>query len=219
MLREHRPSALRSGLKLGLAVLLVVAGFPLASDLAGFLGRIRSPFGSDRTERVDPAVLTALRDLDDLHAATAELQVVVEIEHDSRYLPDFVSGRQTTYLAAGSVDAVVDLGRSRIAQKSDGTVVVTLPSPFLDEPALDHDRSEVLDRDRGLFDRVADAAGEPSSDRGLFQLAERELLRSAAETTVLAQAEANARSTVEQLLEDAGIQQVRVVFAPPPAAP
>ena len=217
MLRDHRPSAFRSGVKLGLAVLIAVAGFPLARDLGGLLERLGNPFGSDHEERVDATVLTALSDLDELHAATAELQVVVEIEDDTRFLPDALSGRQTTFLAAGSVDAVIDLGEATVVEKGD-TVIVTLPSPQLARPAIDHDRSEVLDRDRGAIDRVADAIGEPNGDADIYRLASRELLRSAADTDLLEQAEASARTTVESLLGDAGIDSVAVRFIGQPAA-
>jgi hypothetical protein len=204
-------------LKLGLAVLIAVAGFPLARDLSAWLDRLGNPFGSDREERVGPTVLTALRDLDELHAARAELQVVVEVEEDTRFLPDALSGRQTTFLAAGSVDAVVDLGAASVAQKGD-LVIVTLPSPQLARPEIDHDRSEVLDRDRGAIDRVADAVGEPDGDGDLYRLASRELLRSAADTNLIDQAEASARTTVESLLGDAGLDQVTVRFTGRPAA-
>lgn len=216
MLREARPSAFRSGLKLGVALLLVIAGFPLARNVAALADRIGNPFGSQREERVDPAVLTALSDLDELHAATAELQVVVEIEDDTRLLPDFVSGRQTTLLAAGSVDGVVDLGGADLTEAKDGSIVVTLPAATLGDVVVDHARSEVLDRDRGAIDRLADAVGDPVDDQALFVLAADELARSASESDLLAQAEANARATVEQLLADAGVEQVTVVFTPAP---
>ena len=213
MLREDRPSGLRSGLKLGLAALVVIAGWPLAQGLSGLLGSLGNPFRSERHERVDATVLTALADAEELHAATAELQVVVEVEDDTRYLPDFVSGRQTTFLAAGAVDAVVDLAEATVAEKSDGTVVVTLPRPQLAEPVIDHDRSDVLDRDRGVLDRAADALGEPDDDGDLYVLASDELLRSASRTELLARAEANARATVEDLLAQAGVQDVVVRFS------
>jgi hypothetical protein len=218
VLREDRPSALRSGFKLGLALLVLVAGFPVARELAGLLAALGDPFGSDREERVDPTVLTALADLDELHAATAELQVVVEIEDDTRLLPDFVSGRETTLLAAGTVDGVVDLGEATVEEAKDGGVLVTLPSPSLSEVTVDHERSEVLDRDRGALDRVSDALGDPQDEQDLYVLAEEELARSAAESGVLERAEESARSTVEQLLAEAGADQVHVVFAPPPGA-
>jgi hypothetical protein len=96
--------------------------------------------------------------------------------------------------------------------------VVTLPAPVLDEPTIDQDRSEVLDRDRGALDRVADAVGEPEGDGDLYRLASRELLRSAADTELLEQAEASARTTVEELLAEAGVDDVAVVFSGRPAA-
>jgi hypothetical protein len=216
VLRENRPSALRSGLKLGIALLVAVAGFPVARGLADLAERLGNPFGSEREERVEPTVLTALADLDELHAATAELQVVVEIEDDTRLLPDFVSGRETTLLAAGSVDGIVDLGDATVLEAKDGSVIVTLPAATLGEVAVDHERSEVLDRDRGLVDRVADAAGDPADDQDLYVLAADELARSAAESGVLAAAEDSARVTIEELLAEAGIEDVSVVFAERP---
>lgn len=215
MLRSDRPSALRSGVKIGLAALILVAGWPLAQSISGFLGSIGNPFGSERTERIDATVLTALADTEELHAATAELQVVVEIEDDTRYLPDFVSGRQRTFLAAGSVDAIVDLGGAIVKPGPDGSLVVRLPAPRLDDPTIDNERSEMLDRDRGAIDRLADAVGEPGDDSDLYVLATEELRRSAAETELLARAEESARSTVEGLLVEAGAGEVTVVFAEP----
>jgi len=217
VLEERRPSALRSGLKLGIAALIIVAGLPLAADLAGLLDGLRNPFASERTERVDPAVLTALQDLDELHAASAQLQVVVEVEEDARYLPDAVSGRNTTFLAAGSVDAVVSLGDATITEQPDGSVTVVLPQPVLDDPTVDHDNSRVLDRDRGLFDRVADAVGEGPDESGLYQLAADSLADAAAETDLIDEAEQSATETVEDLLADAGVTNVKVEFAAPAA--
>ena len=217
MLEDRRPSAFRSGLKLGLAALIVVAGLPLAADLAGFLDGLRNPFASERTERVDPAVLTALQDLDELHAASAELQVVVEVDDDTRFLPDALAGRNTTFMAAGSVDAVVELGDATITEQADGSVTVVLPQPVLDDPTVDHENSRVLDRDRGLFDRVADAVGEGPDEADVYRLAADSLADAAAETDLLEQAEQSATETVEDLLADAGVTDVKVEFAPTPA--
>ena len=217
MLEERRPSALRSGLKLGIAALIIVAGLPLAANIAGLLDGLRNPFASERTERVDPAVLTALQELDELHAASAELQVVVEVDDDTRYLPDALSGRNTTFLAAGSVDAVVELGDATVTEQPDGTVTVVLPRPTLDDPTVDHETSRVLDRDRGLFDRVADAVGEGPDEADVYQLAAGSLTEAAAETDLLQEAERSAAQTVEDLFGDAGIENVKVEFAAPPA--
>jgi len=207
--------SLRSGLALGLALVVVLVALPLVGGLGGLLGAL-NPFHSERHERIDPAVLTALRDADELRAATAELQVVVEVDDDTRFLPDALSGQQTTFLAAGAVDAVVDLGQADLRRAADGAVVVTLPMPVIDRVALDNERSRVLDRDRGLFNRVGDVfTDNPDDDADLYALAEGELRRAAGDTGLLAQAEDSARTTVEQLLARAGVDDVSVVFVEP----
>jgi hypothetical protein len=217
VLEDRRPSALRPGLKLGIAALIIVAGLPIALDIAGVIDGLRNPFASERTERVDPAVVTALQELDELHAASAELQVVVEVDDDTRYLPDALSGRNTTFLAAGSVDAVVELGDATVTEQPDGTVTVVLPQPTLDDPTVDHETSRVLDRDRGLFDRMADAVGEGPDEADVYRLAADSLSDAAAETDLLEEAEQSAAQTVEDLFEDAGIEDVKVEFAAPPS--
>jgi hypothetical protein len=206
---------LRTGLALGTAAAVGVAGYQF---LHGFGGFISNPFRSERTERIDPAVLTALRDADELRAATAELEVVVEVEDDTRYMPDFLSGQQTTFLASGSVDATVDLGDAVVKPGAGtGAVVVYLPAPIIDGVHVDSERSRVLDRDRGLFDRVGDAfTDNPDDDRDLYLLAEDELARAAGQGELLTQAEASARRTVEDIFGQAGIDGVTVVFATTP---
>jgi len=196
-------------------VVVAVAGLSLFGSLRDLLG---NPFRSERTERIDPAVLTALRDADELRAATAELEVVVEVEDDTRFLPDVLSGQQTTFLAAGSVDATVDLGAAIVKHTASGGVMVTLPTPVVDGVHVDSERSRVLDRDRGLFDRVGDVfTDDPDDDRDLYLLAEDELGRAAGEGELLAQAETSARRTVEDLLGQVGATEVTVLFATPVA--
>lgn len=206
---------IRTGIALGVTAAIVIGALQLFGGLGDLFG---NPFRSERTERVDPAVLTALEDADELRAATAELEVVVEVEDDTRFLPDLLSGQQTTFLAAGTVDATVDLGAATIKPTADGGVIVTLPTPILDGVHVDSERSRVLDRDRGLFDRVGDAfTDDPDDDADLYLLAEDELVRAAGETALLTQAEDSARTTVVNLLNDAGVADVTVVFATPAA--
>lgn len=202
--------AIRTGLALGIAAAAVLVTVELLGGFDGFIG---NPFGSERRERVDPAVLTALRDADELRAATAELEVVVEVEDDTRFLPDVLSGQQTTFLAAGTVDATVDLGAAVVKRGSDGALVIHLPAPTVDGVHVDSERSRVLDRDRGLFDRVGDVfTDDPDDDRDLYLLAEDQLRLAAGQGDLLDAAEASARRTVENLLADAGATEVRVVF-------
>ena len=96
------------------------------------------------------------------------------------------------------------------------TVTVVLPSATLAEPSLDHDASTVLDRDRGLLDRVGSALSDsPSSDRRLYLEAESRLAEAAAGSELQATAERNTTQMLEDLLSSAGFERVRVVFADP----
>jgi hypothetical protein len=194
-------------------VFVAVALFALAQfDLLGTL----NPFRSETVVRDHAAVLQSLEDLSDYHAATGEYQVVVDIEDRTKYVPGFLKGERTTFLAQGSVDAVVDLGgldAESVIVSEDGSVTVLLPSATLADPAVDHEASTVLDRDRGVLDRVAGAFSDsPTSERRLYLEAESRLAEAAADSDLLAKAEENTATMLEDLLTSAGFEDVRVVF-------
>jgi hypothetical protein len=194
-------------------VFVAVALFALAQfDLLGTL----NPFRSETVVQDHAAVLQSLEDLSDYHAATGEYQVVVDIEDRTKYVPGFLKGERTTFLAQGSVDAVVDLGgldAESVIVSEDGSVTVLLPSATLADPAVDHEASTVLDRDRGVLDRVAGAFSDsPTSERRLYLEAESRLAEAAADSDLLAKAEENTATMLEDLLTSAGFEDVRVVF-------
>ena len=194
-------------------VFVAVALFAFAQlDLLGTL----NPFRSETVVRDHAAVLQSLEDLSDYHAATGEYQVVVDIEDRTKYVPGFLKGERTTFLAQGSVDAVVDLGgldAESVIVSEDGSVTVLLPSATLADPAVDHEASTVLDRDRGVLDRVAGAFSDsPTSERGLYLEAESRLAEAAADSDLLAKAEENTATMLDDLLTSAGFEDVRVVF-------
>ena len=64
-----------------------------------------NPFGEDTKDRSQPVLLKSLENLSDYHAATANMQVVVDVEQDARLLPSFIKGERTLFVAAGTVDA------------------------------------------------------------------------------------------------------------------
>jgi hypothetical protein len=214
--RPHRRlSPVRGGITLGLAAVVVAVLLPVVSGgLPSILGAL-NPFGTDRHERSEAAVLHALDDLSEFRAARADLQVVVEIEDDTRYVPAFISGRRTTLLASGDVDAFVDLGAldGAVEVTDDGSVIVTLPTPRIAEPRLDPDRSRVLDADRGVLDRVGDMfTGNPANTGPLYSLAQDELRGAAAETDLRDRAESNTAGMVRSLLGEVGFERVEVRF-------
>src|SRR5688572_24680081 len=116
-IRRRGTRAVRSGL---VAALLVVLGVVLASGLPS----LSDLFGKETVDRSPPPVLKSIADLSEYHAATANLQQVVDIERDDKILPSFISGSRTTYVATGTVDAVVDfdaLDRRNIVVSKDGS--------------------------------------------------------------------------------------------------
>jgi hypothetical protein len=208
----------------GSTVLLILAGVA-ALALIGFLLVIGplNPFGSETKDRSQPVLLKSLQDLSDYHAATANMQVVVDVEQDAKLLPSFIKGERTLFVAAGNVDAAVDfkaLSKDPDAVKvSDDrrSVHLTLPAPKLLKPQLDPDRTRVYDRDRGVLDRVEDAISDrPGDEQPLYQLGEEKLAAAAAADPKLLQtAERNTRSMLEGLLRGLGFEKITIEFEAP----
>ena len=208
----------------GPRALLLLAALMLATVVAILLviGPL-NPFGTDTKDRSQPVLMKSLENLSDYHAATANMQVVVDVEQDARLLPSFIKGERTLFVAAGTVDAAVDfrgLSRDPDAVKvSDDrrSVKLTLPAPKLLEPRLDPDRTRVYDRDRGVLDRVEDAFSDrPGDEQPLYQLADEKLAAAAAEDPKLLQtAERNTRSMLEGLLHGLGFENVEIEFRAP----
>jgi uncharacterized protein DUF4230 len=205
----------------GSRVLLLLAGLAGLGVIAVLLviGPL-NPFGTDTKDRSQPVLLKSLQDLSDYHAATANMQVVVDVEQDAKLLPSFIKGERTLFIAAGNVDAAVDF--KALAKDPDAvkvskdrrSVELTLPAPRLLEPQLDPDRSRVYDRDRGVLDRVEDALSDrPGDEQPLYQLAEDKLAAAAAADPKLLQtAERNTRSMLEGLLRGLGFENIKINF-------
>ena len=200
----------------GLAALVVIAVLLVTGPL--------NPFGTDTKDRSQPVLLKSLENLSDYHAATANMQVVVDVEEDARLLPSFIKGERTLFVAAGTVDAAVDfrgLAKDPEAVKvSDDrrSVHLTLPAPKLLEPQLDPDRSRVYDRDRGALDRISDALSDDggADQQELYVLAERKLREAAAaDPALLERAEENTRAMLEGMMRGLGFERVTVRFERP----
>lgn len=208
---------------LGLALLVPAARGGL--DLLPGLD-LANPLAPQVVDHSGPALLTAMADLGEYHAARATFQSVVDLERDTPWVPSVVSGERTTYLATGSVDGVVDLrglGEGAVEVSPDGTAVtVTLPPPRLADPVLDTEASRVVARDRGVLDRLGGVfVDSPTSERDLALAAEARLAEAAAASDLLDRTEEGTRATLTGLARSLGFDEVTVVFdeaAPGPAA-
>ncbi|TFV58122.1 DUF4230 domain-containing protein [Geodermatophilus sp. DF01-2] len=198
---------------IGLVVLV-----PLGTQLADWLAL--DLFGQDVVDRSTTPLLLALEDLHEYHAATGTFQVVVDREDDTRYVPSVISGERVSFLATGTADAYVDLeglDAGRVALSPDGTsATIALPAPRLGEVRIDPEESRVLDRDRGLFERVGDAFGDdPVDDSELYALAEDRLAAAAAASDLRERAESNTRAMLTGLARSLGVDDVEVRFEEP----
>ena len=70
-----------------------------------------NPF-KETTEDRSPPVIVLLESLSEYRAATSNMQVVVDVEKDTRFLPDFIKGERTLIVASGSVDASIDFRKA-----------------------------------------------------------------------------------------------------------
>jgi hypothetical protein len=194
----------------GLAVLVPV-GVKVASWLPD------EPFGQDVVDRSTTPLVLALQDLHEYHAATGTFQVVVDRELDTRYVPAVISGERVEFLATGTADASVDftgLDAGRVTLSEDGTsATIELPAPRVGEVRIDPEESHVLDRDRGLVERLGDALGDnPVDDSELYALAEDRLAAAAAESDLRERAETNTRAMLTGLARSLGVDEVQVDF-------
>lgn len=198
----------------GVIVALFVVG---AIDLFDFLP---NPFSKSEVDRSQPALLEKLSDLSEYRAATAELQVLIDVEDDIRFLPSFVAGQRVTFLAGGTVDAAVDFGDlAGEAVTVDGdAVTITLPAATIVDVDVDPDRSYVVNRDRGILDRIGGLfTDNPTGEQELYQLAEDKLLAAADESAVRDRAQVNTRKMLTALLGSLGFDEITIAFEEPPA--
>ena len=181
-----------------------------------------NPFKEETVDRSGPVLLKSLENLSEYRAASANLQVVVDVEQDTGLVPSFIKGERTLFVAAGNVDAAVDfsrLGRGAVRVSDDRKqVAITLPPARLTEARLDSERSRVYDRDRGALDRIEEAFSDDggADQQELYVLAERKLTEAAAgDPTLLRTAERNTRSMLEGMMRGLGFEQVTIRFERP----
>lgn len=212
-----RPRAVRRVvLAAAVAALAASVGIPRIGDLVPDLS---NPFASSETiDRSEPAVLEALADVAEFKAATANYSIVLDVEKDAKWLPSFVKGERTVFLAAGTVDATVDLSTldaEAITVADDRrSVTIELPAATLSDAVVDPERSRVVSRDRGVVDRVGSMfVDSPTSERGLYLRAGEKLDTAArADAALVDRAEQNTRRMLEGLLVPLGFETVRVQF-------
>lgn len=212
--RARPPASWARPVLFAVIVVVLIAGLGRVSGLLPSLG---NPFSTKSVDRSQPTILEAIKDLSEYRAATGQFQVVLDVEDDTRFVPSFVRGERTVFLAGGTVDASVDfsrIARGEVEVSDDGTAVtVRLPRAHLSAPRIDPERSYVVSRNRGLLDRAASVfADSPTGERELYLLAQDKLAAAAADSDLAGRAEDNTRDMLESMLRSLGFDDVEVVF-------
>ncbi|MGW0336372.1 DUF4230 domain-containing protein [Streptomyces sp. NPDC003011] len=198
------------------AVVLVLVVF-FAGIRLSVLPGLKDLFGTETHDRSGPALLTSIQDISRYDAASGNFQVVVDLEKDTKYLPDAIRGSRTLYVGAGTVDAYVDLGKvgedDVTVNKDRTSAVLRLPHARLGTPALNADRSYAVSKQRGLLDRLGDVFSDnPNSEQAVQKLAVRHIGDAAKESELTKRAETNTATMLKGLLGSLGFKEVKVSY-------
>ena len=202
--------------------LLALAGIGLLLFLGigfanGWLG-LDHLFTTRTTDRSAPVILHRLKNLSSYEAASGTFSVTVDMEKDVSILPRFMAGSRVIYSGYGTVGASVDLAAldaAHVTHRSDGKLLVTLPHARLARAQLDLRHSHVMNRDRGLFDRIGGMFDDnPTSEHALELAAITKMDRAARKTNLVDRAERNTTAMIQRLGAAAGVDHIAVRYTP-----
>ena len=223
----ERPEGLRqpSGPRPGKGRWLVVFGVLVALlavgalKLPNWLPHLSNPFAEKTVDRSAPPLLKALEDLKEYHAASGHYEVIVDVEHDAKFLPSVIKGDRTLFVAVGSVDSLVDFSHvsdAGITVSPDRrTVALVLPRATLGEVNVDPNKSYVFSRERGVLDRIGGLfADSPTGEQEFYKLAQDKMLTAAGgDNSLTGRAEDNTRLMLVSMMHALGFTEVTVTFA------
>ncbi len=206
------PGALMVGLGVGLVAMIALVAVGAA---------LLNPFRTETVDRSGPTVVERIRDLEEFTAAEAQFVQDVDLETDAKYLPDAIKGERVVAIASGSVRATVDFGSlhgESVTVSDDGnSISLVLPQPVLHDADVQEDETRIVNRQRGLVDRVADLmSSNPYDDADLYSAAERKLEAAAADSGLRATARTNTNAWLETFLGAAGFDDVVINWSPEP---
>jgi hypothetical protein len=195
---------------LGTVVLVALIGLAAFAAL-GVVGlvHITNPFQSSTTDRSQPALLTSIQDISQYHAAVGNFEVVLDVEHGVQWVPGFIAGKRSLFVAAGTVNAYVDfsgLAERDLTLSADGkSVKIRLPHAKLDKPNLDQNRTYLFSQERGVVNRIDEALSVQDQSE-LYKLAEQKLVSAAAQSKLAQQADENTKAMLTGMFKSLGIE-------------
>ena len=220
MSRQNQRGAART---LVFGGLFIAAFLLVGSIVAGNLFNLGVPFAKEEKDYSPPLVLNEIRDLSEFRASEAEFEVIIDKETDVRWVPSFVAGERVQFVAVGSVDATVDFSTmgedSVIFDEETNSATIILPTPQMGDARIDLDNSGVMNRDRGVLDRIGGLfADNPTAEIELIREAEDKIEAVAVQTDLLIKAQKNTTEMLTNLIEALGVDNVRVIYEAPDAS-
>ena len=219
--RRRRPS-IGGILTTVVAAAVAVAIFLVIGVMAGFL-HLGNPFATTTIDRSPPALLKQLDNLSRYTAAEGHFEQTIDVQDKVSFLPAFVAGEHTVFLAQGRVDANVDfsgLAADAVQVRGDKAVTITLPQPTLGEATVDPAASHVASEDRGFANRVAGFFSDnPNGAQRFYKLAQQKIDAAARESNLVVRAETNTTKMLQGLLAKLGFADVQVSYTKPAPAP
>jgi hypothetical protein len=199
-------------LVLAFVIVLVGVGLGVAISTQGFMERLPvvGPllFQEEPAQTTtSPAVVEGIQDLNQLATVRWRESVIVTRESGGTDLERFLAGEKVLLVAAGDVEAGVDLeslGRDDV-RVSGETVTIRLPEPEILSVSLDEEATGVYDRDFGPLnvrpdDDLVEQARATALDR---------LEQTARDEDILEQAERNAEKGIRAFVTSLGFEEVR----------
>ena len=212
----------RVGVGAGVTALLVAVVLCLLGLLVIGVISVLDPFASDTVDRSGETVLVQIRKLEEFTAAEGTFTQDVDLELDAKYLPDFLKGERVVAMVTGTVRSTVDLGdldeEAIQVDESTNTIRLTLPPPRLSDADIDEASARIINRDRGLFDRVDDFfSANPTDDAQLYTAAETKVEAAARDSDLVEQGRQNTELWLETFLGAAGFDTVEITWRKSPA--
>jgi Protein of unknown function (DUF4230) len=200
------------------AAIAVVIAAVLVLSAVHVLPQLRNPFRETTTDRNGPVLLKSITALSRYEAASGSFQVVVDLSKRTAFLPSFLEGSDTLFIAQGSDIAFVNFsgltGKAVQVSPDRTAVTVRLPGAKLEPATLNVRQSYVYAQQQGLLNRVGNFfSGNPNSQQQVYILAQQKIQNAARQSQLRAEAEKNTRSMLEGMLRSLGFSQVSVTFA------
>ena len=180
----------------------VVDAIPTVDDFAAAVAP--EPF-----LEISPAIVTSVQEMAQLTTVEMTEYTIVEKGTDQGWL-QWARGDTVRLMAVADIGAGVDLatvGISDISVSEQVVVEVNAPNAEIHYVAVDHEATQILEREKGLFTK-----GDPQLESEAREIAETILVDSALQSGILTKAESSARIALTNLLMGLGYSDVIVSF-------